>query len=263
MWNMTERTVTGERITRRPAIELDLAPREWLLSFVAGCSVVLESQVAKLLTIRGDADADLVAQLRAEGSIEDAPRLRHQRGAYRITADGLRAIGSDMPVPRIDLRRYWLEVGAGWLAVGVRRGIFGADVERLYTRREMAAADRRMADAAGMPDPSWSDAVRRKAADASFAVRRGGDDADGAGGPHYPDLTLVIAHGRVAMQLVPAFQSRGELDGIIDAYVQKPPLARTVLIVPDAATQESVAEVIERRGAGERVAVQRARFALR
>jgi hypothetical protein len=73
----------------------------------------------------------------------------------------------------------------------------------------------------------------------------------------------VLAQGRVAMQLVPALQSRAELGAIIDAYAHKPPLVRTVLIASDAAMQASVAEVIERRGAGKRVAVQRARFALR
>ena len=255
--------MTGESITRRPAIDLDLAPREWLLSFVAGCSVVLDGQVARLLTIRGDADVDLVTQLRGEGLIEDAPRLRHQRGAYRITADGLQAIGSELPVPRVDLRGYWPEVGAGWLAVGARRGIFGADIERLYTRREMVAADRRMAGAAPMADRAWSEAVRVKAADASFAVRRSGGAAGDGGVAHYPDLTLVLAQGRVAMQLVPMFQSRGELDRVIDAYVHKPTLVRTVLIVPDAASRASVAAVIERCGAGDRVAVQQARFALR
>jgi hypothetical protein len=260
---VNETTVTGAPITRRPAIGLDRAPREWLLSFVAGCSVVLEAQVARLLTVRADAPPELVTQLRAEGLVADAPRLRGQRGAHRITAEGLRLIGSHLPVPRIDLREYWRDVGAGWLAVDARRGIFGPEIERLYTRREMVAADRRIADATPAVDPLWSDAVRAKAADASFAVQAMGFGGVEGRVAHYPDLTVVIAQGRVAMELCPVVPSRARLEEIIDAYARKPQLVRTMLIVPNAAMLTSIAKVVERCGASERVVVQQVRLALR
>ena len=257
---MTETTVDGRPITSRPAIDLDRSPRDWLLAFVASSPVVLGEQVASLVRIRGDALPGLVEELVADGLVERAPRLRSQGEAYRITAAGLRAIGSELPSPAIDLRRYWQDVGAGWLSVGARRGRFGDEIERIYLQREMRAADHRSPAGGALVDSAWSATVRAKAADAAFAVW----PVDGAGPAvaHYPDVTFVLPQGRVAMQLIFEVPSPGWMTAVVEAYARKQSLATTVLIVPGPALRASLIGVIERRRLGDRVMVQQGHFTL-
>lgn len=257
---MSERTVTGEAITQRPDIDADKSPRDWLLSFIAGCSLVLQEHVDRLFRIHDDVPGDLIAELLADALIVAAPRLRGQGAAYQITADGLRALGSDLPRPRVDLRRYWEDVNAVWLAVDVRVGVFGPEVERVYTRREMAAADRRLAGAGLAVSKGWSPAVRAKAADASFAVSVSGEE--GSASSHYPDLTLVIPQGRVAMELFLVTPSRRRAAAVVDAYARKPQLVTAILIAPGPAEAKSLWEIVCRCGAEERIRVQHAQFTL-
>ena len=259
---MAETTVDGQPIARRPAIDLDRSPRDWLLAFVASSSLVLGEQVNSLLKVREDVSPTLVAELAADGLIEAAPRLRSQGLAYRITAAGLRAIGSDLPVPELDLRRNWQDLGAGWLSVAARRGVFGEGIERVYTQREMRAADSRAAADGSLVGSGWSAAVRAKAADASFAVWPWPVDGPGTGVAHYPDLALVLAQGRVAMQLVLEVPSPCWMAAVVEAYAGKPHLARTILIAPSRAVGASLIEVVERCGASDRVAVQQGRLTL-
>lgn len=61
----------------------------------------------------------------AAGLVRNGPRLRHQRAGYQITAGGLREIGSELPVPRLALRRYWQDIGVAWLLVTAHGGGFG------------------------------------------------------------------------------------------------------------------------------------------
>ena len=261
--NVTETTADGRPITLRPTIDLEKSPRDWLLAFVASSPVVVARQLTNLMRVRDDAPPGLVAELVADGLIEAAPRLRSQGQAYRITAAGLRAIGSDLPVPELDLRRYWQDLGAGWLSVAARRGIFGEEIERVFTGREMRAADSRATAMDGsVVGSGWSEAVRAKAADASFAVWPGPVNGQGTGVAHYPDLTLVVPQGRMAMQLVLEAPGRRWAAAVVDAYARKPHLARTVLIAPSRAVVASLVDVIERCGAGDRVTVQQGRMTL-
>ena len=250
----------GRPITGRPAIDLDRSPRDWLLAFVASSPVVLAAQVASLVRIRDDVPPDLVAELVGDGLMEAAPRLRGQGEAYRITAAGLRAIGSDLLVPSIDLRRYWQDVGAGWLSVAARRGRFGEEIERVFLQREMRAADHRAQGEGALVDSGWSAAVRAKAADAAFAVWPG--EGAGPAVAHYPDVILVLAQGRVAMQLVLEVPSPRSMTAVVEAYARKQTLATTVLIVPGPALRESLMALVERCGAGDRVMVQHGHFTL-
>jgi hypothetical protein len=86
-----------------------------------------------------------VARLDRDGLIRSGVQLRHQQGACQPTAAGLAAIDSELPVPRVDLPRYWHDIAVVWLCVAVRRGMFGP-VDRSYTEREMRVADERAAD---------------------------------------------------------------------------------------------------------------------
>jgi hypothetical protein len=263
LWSaaMIERMVTGEPIERRPAIDADRSPRDWLLAFVASVPVVLAEQVAELVAIRDDVRADLLGELVSDGLVQAAPRLSRGREAYGVTVDGLRALGSDLPVPVVDLRRYWRDVGVAWLSVGVRRGIFGGEVERLFTEREMRAADRRLARTGVRVGAGWSETVRAKAADASFAVSPEIGEGLSGGSAHYPDVCLVIAQGRVAMQLVLEVPSRAWLSALVEAYARRVNLASTLLLAPSG-MREPIAAVIDRAGCSGRVFVQPVRLNL-
>jgi hypothetical protein len=116
-----------------------------------------------------------------------APRLRNQLAGYQITRSGLSQIGSDLPVPRVDLRRYWHDVGVVWLWLTARNGVFG-EIERVFSERKMRAADKVDADAKYAFDLELSPAVRAKAAYASFGATL---ESDIPGDPlpvQYPDL---------------------------------------------------------------------------
>ena len=259
---MTETTVDGRPITRRPAIDLDRSPRDWLLAFVASSPVVVARQLNSLMRVRDDVAASLVRELVAEGLLARAPRLRGQGEAYWITVAGLRAIGSDLPVPEVDLRRYWQDIGTGWLSVAARRGFFGEGVERVFTRREMRAADSQAAVDGSVVGSGWSAAVRVKAADASFAVWPWPVDGPRTGVAHYPDLTLVFPQGRVAMELVLEAPSPGSVAAVVEAYARKPTIPRTILIATSPAVAVSIRAVVEHCGAGDRVTVQHGRLTL-
>ena len=257
---MTELTVDGRPITSRPAIDLDRSPREWLLAFVASSPMVLAEQVASLVRIRDDAPPGLVGVLVADGLIEAAPRLRSQGGAYRITAAGLRTIGSELPVPAIDLRRFWQDVGAGWLSVAARRGRFGEEIERVYLQREMRAADHRAEADGALVDSGWSAAVRAKAADAAFAVWP--VDRAGTAVAHFPDVTFVLPQGRVAIQLIFEVPSPSWMTAVVEAYARKQSLATTVLLVPGPALRASLMALVARCGVSDRLMVQHGLFTL-
>ena len=107
-----------------------------------------------------------------------------------------------------------------------------------------------------------AEAVRAKAADASFAVWPWPVDGPGTGWAHYPDLALVLAQGRVAMQLVLEAPGRRWAAAVVEAYARKPHLARTVLLARSRAVVGSLIEVIERGGAVDRVTVQQGRLTL-
>jgi hypothetical protein len=107
-----------------------------IFEFAATHPIVLVSHVMKLFELDRRAAEGHLDGLLARGFLRRGPRLRHQLGAYQVTVTGLREIGSDLPAPIIDLRRYWRDIGVTWLSIAARGGVFG-DVDRIYTRREM------------------------------------------------------------------------------------------------------------------------------
>jgi hypothetical protein len=141
---------------------------EEVLRYVARHPFVLVSHVQALLDLQEQAAAERLASLSADGLIRLAPRFRNQVAGYRITGSGLAQIGSDLSVPRVDLRRYWHDIGVWWMWLAARNGVFG-EIERVFSEREMRAADKADAAAKYAFDLELSPAVRAKAADASLA----------------------------------------------------------------------------------------------
>ena len=138
-----------------------------LLTFAASRSLVLLTQMRELLGLEDAAVAAQTTSLVGERLLAVGPRLREQAGCYRITRLGLEASGSRLPEPRIDLRGYWREMVAGWVWLRVRAGKYGS-TERVYSRREMRAADENPPDLVVEDGVAWSESILAKVSDASF-----------------------------------------------------------------------------------------------
>jgi hypothetical protein len=232
-----------------------------ILEYVACHPVVLVSQIQALLDVGESLATERLDALIAQGLIRHGPRLRDQQAGYQITASGLREIGSDLPVPRVDLRRYWHDVGVAWLWLAARKGRFG-EVERVYGERELRAADQKPTVAPLTIDPGWSPAVRAKVADSSFGLRLDGDGSTSLGRPHYRDLVLVIPQGRVALEFQLTLAGRQPLEAILAAYGRKASIAVVLYLVQDGAIGDVVQAAAARLGLARQVHVQHARLGL-
>jgi hypothetical protein len=104
----------------------------------------------------------------------------------------------------------WLSVQAGALG----------NIERSFTRREMLAADQAQARIAA--DAGWSEHLRAKAQHATFAIPVTDGEHEAA---HYPDLMLVVPHGRIAVELALTIPGHRELERILAGYGTKPSVA--------------------------------------
>ncbi len=231
-----------------------------ILGYMACHPLVLVSHVRALLGVQEREVTERLDALVAAGLVRNGPRLRHQRAGYQITAGGLREIGSELAVPRLDLRGYWQGIGVAWLSVAAHQGQFG-EVDRVFCEREMRVADDRSA-AAGQPvDPGCSP-VRSKAAEASFAIRLDGAVSDPQAPVHYPDVVLVLPQGRVAVELQLSPVSAGSLETMLIAYARKSSIAVVLYLVQDGAVGDAVQAAAARLGLARLVHVQRFRLDL-
>jgi len=210
-----------------------------ILEYAAAHAVVLVSQVQMLLGLQDREAADRLDALIAMGLLRHGSRLRHLSASYQITASGLREISSELPVPRVDLRRYWHEVSLPWLWLAAHRGRFG-EVERVYSEREMRAADQSSALAVPTIDPDWSPEIRAKVADAAFGVRLEHGAVEPSGPLHYPDLVLVLPQGRVAFELRLTGHGRRPLEAVLAEYARKWSVAVVFYLVQDGAIGAAV-----------------------
>ncbi len=229
------------------------------LEYAACHPLVLVSQVQMLLHVQAPVATERLDALAAAGLVRHSPRLRHQPGSYQITALGLREIGSELSVPRVDLRRYWQDVCVAWLSLHTLRGELG-EVERVYCEREMRVADERAEEAGQTVDPRWSPAVRAKAAESSFALRLDSDVLTSPARLHYPDLMLVVPQGRVAVELQLTPVGRRPLERILTAYALKPSIAVVLYLVQDGGISDAVRAAAASLGLTRLVRVKRIMF---
>jgi DNA-binding Lrp family transcriptional regulator len=149
-----------------------------ILEYAACHPVLLVSQMRSLLDVQEPVATERLDSLVAAGLIRHGLRLRHQRAGYQITGLGLREIGSELPVPRVDLRRYWHDVGVAWMWLAARKGRLG-EVERVYCEREMRAADQKPAVQASTIDPTMRSPDPGRRGDERHRPRRGALVAQG------------------------------------------------------------------------------------
>ena len=218
-----------------------------VLDFVAGHPVVLASHVARLLDLDAVSAATLLKGVCARGWLRMAGRFRHQPTALEVTLAGLRELGSELPAPVIDLRRYWRDIAAVALSVGARRGVFG-EIDRVYTRREMQAADRQSSAAGPLDGAGLSAAIRAKAQDRLFQLGISSGRAGGGDDGYWPDLVLVLPEGRVAFEIHLDAPDPPLLDAVLKAYRAKPSVAVVVLLTEDPSVGERLHAAAVRHG---------------
>ena len=227
------------RARARLAVQITDRDRQ-LLAFVAENPFVLATQVAMLLELT-DAAAD--ARLRAldrGGYVVREHALYAQPTTARITREGLRAIGSDLPAARpLNLGAYHHELGVGWLQVAARRGRFGP-LQAVVSERRMRSDDGRPAEG------------RQR-----HGVRLGGVGPRGRDRLHYPDLVLLTDTGhRIAFELELTSKARPRREGILAGYAADPRIDMVIYLVDRPATGRAITQSAERLGMSHLVRVQ-------
>lgn len=207
-----------------------------LVAFVAEHEFVVASQIGKRLA----APAEVVAE-EADAAVGDrllrAERLADGATAtYRVTRAGLDQIGCELPVPVTGQEQVRHELGVVWLWIAAAEGAFGPAREVL-SRRRMAWLDR-------------SDAVE---SDGQFGIRSPAAGRDEA--VLYPDVMVVLEHGRVSIHLESSLRAQDELELLLRGHADAP--AAMLFMVEDSVVGESVLRVAAELGLADTVQVQR------
>lgn len=238
---------TSHRPRRTPASTVRLTERDRrLLTFAAEHRFVLPAQVAVLLDVTGAAADARLRALAHGGYVERSrPLLRHPP-FDQITRSGLRAAGSDLPLPRaIDLSTYRHDRALGWLMLAAQRGRFGA-LEQIASERRMRSEDGRRPDGER----------------ARHGVRLGGVGPAGRDRLHYPDLVLVTASGhRVAVELELTTKTSRRREEILAGYGADRRIDAVVYLVETAAAGRAIERSAARVGIRDLVRVKRVRLA--
>jgi hypothetical protein len=195
---------------------------------------------------------------------------------HLITAAGLRALGSTLPTPSLDLHNYEHDIGLAWLWLAARRGTFGPLSEILAERTLRSrdgAADRESRGGeprGGDPHTDESHTDESHAAEPPGAearatemlgVRLGGTGPRGRERLHYPDLLLRTGDGRwVALELELSTKGRTRLESILSGYGSDPRIAGVVYLVQSQTVARSVERAARKVGVSDLVHVQRVRL---
>lgn len=173
-----------------------------LLSFAAEHRFVTAAQIAVMLEVTAAAADARLRALWGGGYVRRERKVHRAPAAHRITPDGLRAIGSDLPAPRtLDLATYRHEEGLAWLMLAAQRGRFGA-LGDVVSERRMRSEDARAPQGA-----------------TRHGVRLGGIGPGGRDRMHYPDMVVMTASGhRVAFELELSTKSPERRERILAGY---------------------------------------------
>jgi hypothetical protein len=230
--------------TRRPAanarrrVRLTARDRE-LLGFMAEHRLVLAAHIQALLDVSGSAAAARLRALGVAGYVNSERIFHAQPAAHRVTRQGLRAIGSEIPAPRIDLRCYQHDVGLAWLWLAAHGGRFGP-MREVIGERAMRSRD-------GEPNRQGQ----------PLGVRLGGLGPHGRERLHYPDLVLVTPQGhRIGVELELSAKGQARREKILAGYGSDPRYDAVLYLVKDRAVAESIQASARRLGISSRVQVQ-------
>ena len=223
-----------------------------LLAFMAEHRLVLSAHVEALLGVSASAAAGRLRALAAGGFISSRRIFHGQPAAHQISRTGLRAIGSQLPRPQIDLRCYAHDVDLAWLWLIARSGTFGPLREvlserQLRSRDARGAADTRSPGAGARPDFE------------PLGVRLGGTGPHGRPRLHYPDLLLITPRGRrVALELELSAKGQVRREQILAGYGSDARVDGVLYLVKDPRIARSIRASARRLGISWLVHVQRA-----
>jgi hypothetical protein len=223
------------------------APDLELLGFLAEHRLVLADHAAVLLHRSPETARARLGRLEASDYVRSERLFRGRPPMYLIKGPGLRAIGSTLEPPRVDLRSYQHDVGVAWLWLAARDGTFGP-LGEIVGERRLRSHDAARGSAHGSPEP--------------LGVRLGGFGPRGQERLHYPDLLLRAVDGRrVALELELSSKGRTRLETILLGYGADPRIDAVVYLVDKASVARSVTAAARRLGVSRRVHLQRVRFA--
>lgn len=216
-----------------------------LLAFAAEHRFVTAAQIAVVLETTAAAADTRLRALSGGGYLRREFKLHRAPAAHRITREGLRAVGSDLPTPRrLDLALYHHDEGLAWLMLSARRGRFGP-LRDVVSERRMRSEDARGPDRG----------VRH-------GVRLGGVGRNGRDRLHYPDMVVVTESGhRVAFELELTSKGRDRRERILAGYAADRRIDAVIYLVDRPAVGKAIERSAARVGISDLVRIQNVRLA--
>jgi hypothetical protein len=244
-----ERTWTGAAASTD---QLTLGPRDReVLEFAAAHPFIHPDHVKALLGDTPQLVAQRLNALAQAGLLARQLAFHRQADSYQITRRGLRAIDSQLPIPRYEtVRSHRHQYAVGFLALAAQNDVWG-ETERVLTQRQTRALDTTTAS---------NDHVFSTPGDhrhPPFGVQL---DPDQPGSRHYPDVMLIIPQGRVAIELQDLPPDPARLNATIAAYGVDPQIAVALYLVTDQAVGETIEAAAANLGLSAPTHVQPAKF---
>lgn len=209
------------------------------LGFLAEHRVGVAPQVSWLLGCSPRAAQDQLRALAHIGCTRSERIFAARPWTWRITAAGLRAIGSTLAPPSLDLSNYAHDLGLGWLWLAARSGSFG-ELAAVHSERSMRSHD-----------------ARATARGDSFGVGLGTIGPRGGEQRHYPDLLLDTRAGRrVALELELTGKSARRLQEIMLSYAGDARIDAVLYLVPGGPLATRIERAARSAGIDQLVRVQ-------
>ena len=203
--------------------------------------VQIVTPLALLLGVGERAALNRLRALERDRLLELRPIFQGLPSAASIQSRGLRAIGSTLKPPQLNLNEYRHDVGIGWLWLAARAGNLG-ELRAMTTERAMQAQD--AGDLAGGAPPRWG-------------VGLGMLNSHGRPQRHYPDLMLDTRSGhRVAVELELTAKSPARMGRIMRAYASDAHVDQVLYLAANRGIADRVLDSARRAGIPERVHVQ-------
>jgi hypothetical protein len=222
-----------------------------LLRFLSEHRFVLADHAAALLGVTPVTAQRRLDKLADGGYARRAAVFTGRPPMHLITAPGLRALGSTLPTPSLDLHNYEHDIGVAWLWLAARRGTFGP-VSEILAERTLRSRD-------GATERERHPHESRE--HGPLGVRLGGTGPRGRERLHYPDLLLRTADGRwAALELELSTKGRTRLESILSAYGSDPLIVGVVYLVQSQAVARSVERAARKVGVSDLVHLQRVRL---
>lgn len=225
------------RVDAGPLTERDTS----VLGPLAEHRILTVPQVALLLAVTNDTALRRLRALESKRLVQVRWLFRGLPAAATMNTRGLRAIGSALKPPVLNLNEYRHDVGVGWLWLAARAGDFG-ELRRITTDRRMQAED--------------AGALARGDA-APWGVGLGLLGGHGQAQRHYPDLMLDTASGhRFGVELELTAKSAGRMARIMTAYASDARVDAAFYLAANGSIAAGVREAARGAAIPERVHVR-------